>query len=148
MKLRAVLVFVLLLVLAGPGLQAAGAPALDSRDGDNSLYFEWDLKERRVTTATSSLRISDKSRVRIMTSLRDRPNRIAMRATLKNVSDEVIVLDGRLVHKIWAEGETLIRRLKSRLLTKRLEPGEYVSARFSYLLPSGWYSARTDFVAR
>ncbi len=148
MKLRAVLAFVLILVLAGPGLHASGAHSLRSREGDNSLYFEWNQKERRVTIATSSMRIDDTSRVRIVTSLRDRSERIVMRATLKNTSDEVVVLDGRLVHKVWAEDGTPIRRLKSRLLTRRLEPGDHVSARFSYLLPSGWYSARTDFLTR
>lgn len=122
---------------------------LGSREGDNSIYFKWDRKESRVATATSSTRITGGARVRILTSLRDRPGRIAMRASLKNVSeDEVIVLDGRIIHKIWDEAGNLVRRLKSRPLTQGLEPGEYVTARFSYQLPSGWYSARSDFKPR
>lgn len=128
---------------------AVEARHLKSRQGDNSIYFEWDRKEGRVTTATSSMRVTGEERSRLMTSLREARGRIVMRASLRNVSDEdVIVLEGRLIHKVWDEDGTLVRRLKSRLLTQQLEPGEHVSARFSYQLPSGWYSARSDFKQR
>lgn len=137
-----------LLVVIGSASAIEGK-YLDSREGDNSIYFEWDRKEGRVATATSSTRITGESRVRITTSLRDRPGRIAMRASLKNVSeDKVIAVEGRIIHKVWDEAGDLVRRMKSRLFTQRLKPGEYVTARFSYRLPSGWYSARSDYKPR
>ncbi|HEV3472785.1 MAG TPA: hypothetical protein VG408_06210 [Actinomycetota bacterium] len=151
MKARSVLALALALAVAllSPAVGASATPALESRDGDNTIYFRWDQDTRRVVAAESSRMIVADAPVEILTGLRDGARKIAMRAVIRNVSeDSVMRVDGRLVHKVWDDSGELIRRLRSRALDLVLSPGEQIRTRFSYLLPSGRYSARTDFVAR
>lgn len=148
-RLRSLIALVIILSLAGPGLRAEGVEELGSRDGDNTVYFRWNQSSRRLTGADSSRMIVAGARVEILTALKDRTGKIVMRGVLRNVSeDSVFHVDGRMIHKVWDDTDDLFREVKSRPLDVVLAPGEEVRARFAYVLPSGRYSARTDFEAR
>lgn len=147
--IRSLIALVLVLSLSGPVVRASPPETLGSRDGDNTISFRWNQKTRRVVDADSSRIIIAGASVEILTALRDGVRRIAMRGVIRNVSDHACLrVEGRMVHKVWDASGELIRRLRSRSFNVLLSPGEVVRARFSYLLPSGRYSARTDFVAR
>ena len=127
-----------------------GAPALagtdvDSRKGDNWISFVWNNDEKEVSDASSSRVIRANARIEILTGLRNRPGRVRMRAVLTNVSERELRIDGRLVHSVWDAEDNLERRLRSRVIDVVLQPGESRGARFRYQLPSGDYTARTDF---
>ena len=138
------------IVVAGivPGATAgpSSPTPMEAREGDNTIYFTWNARTRRVTQASSSRRLVAGQEVELLTALVDRTGRVAMRATLKNISDtRSYDVEGRLVHIVTRDGE-VIKRLSSDPIHTVLEPGERVRAVFRYRLRSGEYSARTDFV--
>jgi hypothetical protein len=120
---------------------------LGDRPGDNTIYFTWDAESGKVVEATSSRQLRPKQSVELLTRLADRPDVVSMKGVLQNISDaQHLRIDGRLIHKVM-QGDVVIKRVRSRLFHRVLDPGEKIAVRFTYKLPSGDYSARTDYAA-
>lgn len=131
-------------VLAGP----MGREELAARRGDNTISFHWNASRRKVTEASSSRMISAGQEVELLTSFADRTGMIRMKAVLRNISeDKTFTVDGRLIHRVFRSVDE-IKTLRSRPLDAVLRPGERIVARFSYMLKTGDYSARTDLVTK
>ena len=119
---------------------------LASRDGDNQMSFDWDLDTRTIPTAASSVMFFPEATTELMTSLEVEGDAISVVVTLTNISDEPIDVSGRLVHIVsGADGE--IAEFTSEPIDMILNPDGDVKAEFSYLLPTGSYSAASAFRA-
>lgn len=134
------------LMLFVPTISSAAPPQeLASRVGDNTIYFSWDADSERLSQATSSRRFRAKQRLELLTRVADRSGAIVMRAVLKNVSQQRRYrIDGPLVHYVFQDG-AVVKRLETEVFHVVLKPGERVVGRFTYVLETGDYSARTDF---
>lgn len=135
-------------VLGAPSIAGDGPPErMSSREGDNTIYFEWDARKRKMRGASSSRRLTADQKVELLTKLVDRTGRIVSNGALRNISeDEQFLVRGRLFHRIY-RGDEMIRSLPSRLFRTVLKPGEKIAVRFGYRLKTGSYSIRTDFVS-
>lgn len=134
--------------LFGAQFVANGGPTerMAPREGDNTIYFEWDARKKQVRHASSSRRLTADQQVELLTRFTDRSGRIVTRGVLRNISeDKQYLVHGRLIHRIYRDDE-LIRSLRSRRLRVVLGPGERVAGRYAYGLRTGSYSVRTDFV--
>lgn len=135
-------------LISVPSFQASGDPTerMSAREGDNTIYLEWDARKKKVRQASSSRRLTAGQKVELLTRLADRSGRIVTRGVLRNISeDQQYLVHGRLIHRIYRDDE-LIRSLSSRRLRVVLGPGERIAVRFAYRLRTGSYSVRTDFV--
>ena len=142
-----VVVLALALVMALASTAIAGPTAtMASRQGDNTVYLTWDADNGKITEATSSRRFTADQEVELLTQVRARDGRLRVRGVLRNISaTERYSVNGRLVQTIYKGTEVFRSRTLYRI-KEVLVPGERIVASFSYNLPSGSYSIRTDFV--
>lgn len=110
----------------------------------NDLSFSWDETSRRIVQATSSRLFTD-APYELLVSLGDGDEVIEATLTLRNVSDDLIAVDGVLFHEIRGEGAALT--LETEPIDLVLRPGGQIRATFVYLLPTGDYGAGANFVA-
>jgi hypothetical protein len=133
------------MLLVPTASSAAPPQELASREGDNTIYFRWESGDGRLSQATSSRRFRAKQKLELLTRVVDRSGEIVMRAVLKNVSQQRRYrIDGPLVHHVLQDGE-VVKRLETEIFHVVLKPGERVVGRFTYVLETGDYSARTDY---
>lgn len=117
---------------------------LPSVAGENTLTFEWDESTRAIGAAASSRIIRD-TPASVLTELSTGPGPINTVAVLTNESDQRLAVHGQLLLRVsGAAGST---ELASDRIDAILEPGGVVTAPFSYLLPSGSYTATAVFEA-
>lgn len=121
--------------------------ALGSKEGDNTTTYDWDLDAREITQAASSVFFDATATSEILTSVDFSSESINVTVTLTNITeDSQLAVSGRLVHVI-SDASGQIARFESDPIDTTLEPGGEVSADFSYLLPTGGYTATSAFVA-
>jgi hypothetical protein len=119
---------------------------LASYQGDNTIFVKWNARDRRVSEATSSRRLTADQKIELLTTLVDGKGRIVMRAVLKNISKhDSYRIRGRLVHHVFRDRET-VRALRTRAFRVVLDPGDKIVARYAYGLRTGEYSVRTDYL--
>ncbi|HEX2057624.1 MAG TPA: hypothetical protein VHI71_04565 [Actinomycetota bacterium] len=119
---------------------------LDSRAGDNTISFAWD-ETAGITGASSGTRFVRGSGSELFTDLTESDGSIVNEMTLRNANDMArLEVQGRLVHEVFSGGR-LVARLRSNPIDVVLSPGGSVSARFSYLLPTGGYVVQATFEA-
>ncbi len=146
-------VVAVVVVIAGSALASevvvaaeAESKALASYEGDNTIHLKWDARNRRVSEATSSRRLTADQKVELLTTLVDGKGRIVMRATLENLSkNDSYRIRGRLVHRVFRDGD-VVKALRTRKFRIELGPGDKIVAKYSYGLRTGEYSTRTDYV--
>ena len=128
------------------GLEDLPVESLESRDGDNTVSFVWD-ESAGITGASSGTRFVRGSGAELLTDLTTHDGAIVNRLTLTNTHDDVrLEVEGRLVHEVYS-GSRLVARLRSAPIDEVLAPGGSVTARFSYLVPTGDYVVRAHFEA-
>lgn len=110
----------------------------------NAFTFSWDEASRRIVQATSSRLLTD-APYELLVSVGEGDRVIEATLTLRNVSDDLIAVDGVLFHEIRGEGAALT--LETERIDLVLRPGGEIRATFVYLLPTGDYEVGANFVA-
>ena len=117
---------------------------LGSLTGANTMNFEWDEPSRTMASGSSGIIIGDDP-ASLTTSLSAEQGPIGMAATIRNDSEtDRLAVRGRIALQI--SGTSGSARLTSAPIDVVLEPGGEVTTPFSFLLPSGSYSATAVFL--
>ena len=116
---------------------------LGALTGANTVNFEWDEPTRTMGSGTSGIIFGNEA-ASLTTSLSSERGPIGMASTIRNDSEtDRLAVEGRVVLQI--SGSSGSARLTSSAIDVVLEPGGEVTAPFSFLLPSGSYSATAVF---
>jgi cytoskeletal protein RodZ len=115
--------------------------------GDNTITYTWDEAAREVTAAASGRILRPGATASLLSALSVQSPFIGLDVELTNTGTEAVRATGRLVLSIAGSGGGVITRLESGSIDETLDPGDSVSTRFSYALPSGEYVSVATFEA-
>jgi hypothetical protein len=113
--------------------------------GDNTITYTWDEAQREITGAASGRILRPDATTSLLAGLSVQEPFIGVDVELANSSSEAVRASGTLVLSITDSAGGIITRLESRSIDETLDPGDSVSARFSYALPSGEYVSVATF---
>ena len=120
---------------------------VESRPGDNHLTYEWNADSTSITRAASSRVVVRGQALELLTSVHDNDGDIDIVVTLRNLSDSKRArVHGRLIHEVFGSSGS-IATFQSPLIDTVLDPGGETTATFTYMLPTGSYSAEGSFQA-
>jgi hypothetical protein len=127
---------------------AAPEPApLGPVSGDNTLSYTWDESAREITAAASGRILRPAAITSLLSALSIQSPFIGVDVELTNTGMEPVEATGRLVLSIADSAGRVITRLESGSINETLDPGDSISTRFSYALPSGDYVSVANFEA-
>jgi hypothetical protein len=120
---------------------------LGSRDGDNDIDYQWDEGAGEFITANSSRIYSPGETIELLTEISDAGDTIDVQVRLRNTADrERVAVRGHIVHEVFGPGGR-VAKLVSDPINVVLDPGGETVTSFSFVLPSGNYSAFSSFQA-
>jgi uncharacterized repeat protein (TIGR01451 family) len=115
--------------------------------GDNTISYTWDEAEREITAAASGRILRPDATTSLLAGLSVQAPFIGVDVELTNTGSDQVRANGTLVLSITDSAGGLVTTLESRAIDEILGPGDSVSARFSYALPTGDYLSTATFEA-
>jgi len=131
-------------VVTTVGLGDLPIDVLGARPSDNQMSYTWNEAAGKITRATSSVGFTKGATVELMTELGFGGDQIDVTVVVRNLSrNRRLAVNGNLIHDVSGSSGSIASF--SAPVDTVLAPGGEVSARFTYLLPSGDYDATARF---